>query len=139
MKKLIIAIVMSFMALTMNGQNYFSKIEVTNEFGQVQKTAINGRITINDNAIIIKTPKGVYDIVEVQEIEKKGTKDNPEEIEGHFYYGTRYFGLDHNKKPCCFAQRIFVTEIMHSYVETIWIIWRFDDDNEVIETVAFYN
>lgn len=137
MKKLIIAIVMGFMALTMNGQNYFSSMSKTNEFGQVKNTKINGRITINDSAIIIKTPNGVYDILEVQQTTTRGTKDNPSEINGNFYYETDYYCSDHNKKLCVFAHRIFVYQYTHDYKSDVWIIWRYDDNNEIIETVAF--
>lgn len=129
---------MGFMALTMNGQNYFSRIIITDEFGKITETAINGRIYIQDSTIVIKTPKGVYDILEIKLTDTDGTKDNPSEINGRFYYEDDYYCLDHNKKPCEFAHRTFVTQYTHSYESDVWIIWRYDDDYEIIETVAFY-
>lgn len=137
MKKLIIAIVMGFMALTMNGQNYFSNITIVDEFGKGTETDINGRIYINDSTIIIKTPKGVYDILEVKFVDTDGTKDNPSEINGNFYYATQYYCRDHNNQRCIFAQRTFVTQYTHDYKYKRWVIWRCDENNEVVETVIF--
>lgn len=139
MKKLIIAIVMGFMALTMNGQSthYFSNIYTMDEFGQMENTAINGRIYISDSTIVIKTPKGVYDILEIQYIAQGGTKDKPIEASGKFMYGTVYFCTDHNKKACRFAHLIEVTQYSHTYVDTTYSLFRLDDNEEIIQSIVF--
>lgn len=118
------------------GQNYFSRIEVTDEFGKEKTTYINGRITVNDSTIVIKTPNGVYEQLNIINTYNHGTKEEPVEFEGRLYYEIAYICIA-NGKTCAFSSRTEVYQYTHNYKNNYWLVWYLDENYEVIKTVVF--